>query len=159
MGMINKKAACALLGVSDRTLARYAEQGRLQTSYRTNEHGREALFDEDELARLKESIDLQRQIISTPAPKESQALALVSRDVSAVEAFAEAIKTMALARSDVRELAAKLALTRKEAAALAGVSESFIRRAIKERRLAVFRDGNIPRIKTADLLDFMKKKL
>jgi len=53
---MKKQEAAKFLGVSVRTLERFVTEGKLNQGYRPGRRGREAVFDENELADLKKEL-------------------------------------------------------------------------------------------------------
>ena len=60
---MNKAEACQFLKVSERSLARYAAQGKIGVTYQKGKRGNVALYDDEDLKRLKEEL-------SQPIPLE-----------------------------------------------------------------------------------------
>jgi len=54
---MKKQEAAKFLGISARTLNRYVADGKLNLGYKPGRRGREAVFDEKELAELKKELE------------------------------------------------------------------------------------------------------
>ncbi len=50
---MNKQEACAFLNVSERSLARYAAQGKIQVTYVKGTRGNVAVYDDADFQKLK----------------------------------------------------------------------------------------------------------
>lgn len=165
---ITKKAAMRILGCSPRTLQRYVQQGKLAASYRAIKHGRESLYDPDQVTALKETIRQEREIIHTPAPRQqatpplaegespggvSQA-ALVRQQAAAVSIL-EAMARMA--PQAVVSLPNRLTLTVKETSELSGLPLATIKRALAAGELRAIKTGKGFRIRQTDLHAYIEK--
>lgn len=155
--MLTKPEAMERLGCSARTIARYVEQGKLQVSYRTTERGKEALYDRDQVQALKESIDRERSTIVTPEGDTRTSTALQTRNQQAGIAVLEALLGQIGRRVPIPELRQKMTLTLEEAAAVSGLSEYFLRQAIRDKKLPAIRPGKGYLIRPEALQEFVNK--
>ncbi|HET8671178.1 MAG TPA: helix-turn-helix domain-containing protein [Candidatus Saccharimonadales bacterium] len=158
---MNKAEACEFLGVSERSLARYAAQGRIGVKYVKGTRGNVAEYDDADLKRLKEELSQPVQVRGTleplPARSDSQALAPVSGMGSLPDLLALIAERL---RPDGRPTVAvenKLTLSLAEAAALSGLSQNFLSAAIHGDKLRAAKRGRGWNIKRTDLDSFIKK--
>jgi len=73
--LLNKREACELLGKSQRSLSDYMNRGRLSAKYVSGPTGRQAMFDPEEVTRLKTEIDTPLEPV-TAVTKSSANLTL-----------------------------------------------------------------------------------
>ena len=159
--VITKQEAADYLGVTLRSIEGYAAKGKLTAGKAKGKRGDIAVFDEDELAKLKAE---REQVVYVGRP-EQQALQMrsSSADVAAVvEQLANAIANLQTARSSnvdvsLTDLAVKHLLKVSEAQRLTGLSENTLREAIKTGTLKAKKIGRAFRIKSDDLASYIKK--
>jgi len=184
---MDKTEAAKALGRSVRVLQRYAAEGRLTVVYEQTKNGRKAVFDPEEISRLKEELEnpafIRRLSAGLPPLEEHSApmtnAATMTTPPSQVigEAISEAIasavaqgigegidRLAAVFREAqngkpavLSELAAKLTLTLPEAAALSGLPENFLSAAIKKKKLKAIKVEGAIKIKRAALEKFIAK--
>jgi excisionase family DNA binding protein len=161
---MNKKEAIAYLGVSERALARYVEQGHISVRYINGKNGKEARYDEKELARFKADRDTPTHRPGRPELEEPSALPAMPSPASmaaVVEAIAPLFQRLAIAEPKKRallltEIAAKPLLRVDEASSLTGLSRSRLRAAIEKEELPAFKDGRSWRIHRPALDSFIE---
>lgn len=180
---MDKTEAAKALGRSIRVLQRYAAQGRLTVVYEQTENGRKAVFDPEEIGRLKEELEKPALIgrLSAGLPMLEESMTPMtgmtpmttppSQAVSAAiagavaQGISEGIDRLAAAFREAQnakagalsELAVRLTLSLQEAAALSGLPESFLSAAIKKKKLKAFKAEKAIRIKRAALKKFIAK--
>jgi excisionase family DNA binding protein len=175
--MLNKAQAAEFLGVTPRAVENYVAQGKLHVQYAPGLRGRIALFNEAELQRLKDEraqapyldpkviaqalfpLPLQQpQPQVPPQPPEPQPL-LVSlleglrellKEPAVRSLLTEAVKA-AFQNWQESERVDQTALSIKEASEATGLSESTIRRDIREGVLKAKFKGRGYLIRRADL--------
>jgi excisionase family DNA binding protein len=125
---MTKEEAAEALGVSTRSVDRYAAQGLLTLKYKKGVRGKVADFSEREVRKLK------RQLSAGEAPKRG-----------------------AVPKTLTAPFYHKLTLSVEEAAALAGLSKAFLEQAIEEGTLKVMKKDGKLNIKRKDLEQFVEK--
>ncbi|MDQ3817614.1 MAG: helix-turn-helix domain-containing protein [Acidobacteriota bacterium] len=164
---MNKQEACAFLGVSERSLARYASQGKVQVTYTKGTRGNVAVYDDQDLERLKEELAAPTAI----RPANEQAIpansaSLAKRPVAGVAEFFNQLQArdealfQALTSLPHRNQVAienKLTLNLAEGAQLSGLSKQHLRDAIKTGKLKAKIIGRGWRMKRKDLETYIQK--
>jgi hypothetical protein len=135
--MLTKKEAALRAGISVRSLERYASQGRITVGYRQARKGKEAVFDAEELDRLKRDLAAPAAVVSPP-PRHDVANnggppALRPRPEGGE--LAALLITRAL---EISILPQKMALTVAQAALVSGLSIKHLRAAIRAAKLSAF---------------------
>lgn len=125
---MTKEEAAEILGITPRTVERYAAQGLLHPKYQKGARGKVADFSEREVKNLKKKL----------------AVAAVSKPVVAPKPLTAPFYH-------------KLTLSVEEAAALAGLSMGFLEQAIEEGTLKVVKKDGKLNIKRKDLEEFVEK--
>jgi excisionase family DNA binding protein len=164
---MNKKEAANYLGVSTRAIERYTSQGKLSVKYEKGKTRPVAIYDPEELEKLKEELE-------TPVYKPSVETTTNTdnNDITPV-GISGSIEKLAFPILDVlRKLNDKLAylepsakplvpveekllLTLKEVQALTGLSREILREAIDSGKLKAQIIGKSWRIKRFDLSDYI----
>ena len=164
---MNKKEAANYLGVSTRAIERYTKQGKLSVKYEKGKTRPIAIYDQEELEKLKEEL-------STPVyqPSVVTTTNTDNNDITSV-GISGSIEKLAFPILDVlRKLNDKLAylepsakpvvpveekllLTLKEVQALTGLSREILREAIDSGKLKAQIIGKSWRIKRFDLSDYI----
>jgi excisionase family DNA binding protein len=162
---MNKQEACAFLGVSERSLARYASQGKIQVTYNKGTRGNVAVYDDADLEKLKEELAApqairlaseQAQIPANPANLATRPTASMTGFFEHLQARDEALITSLLHRPSV-PVENKLTLNLAEAAQLSGLSRNYLREAIRDRKLKAKIIGRGWRVKKTDLESYIQK--
>jgi excisionase family DNA binding protein len=165
---MNKQEACTFLGVSERSLARYAAQGKIQVTYTKGTRGNIAIYDDTDLQRLKEELGQPTgvRLATAPPPIENSATTdkLATRPLANMAGFFEhlqardetLITSLLQSRSQVA-IENKLTLNLQEAAHLSGLSRNRLRDAIKEKKLKAKIIGRGWRMKRTDLEAYIQK--
>jgi excisionase family DNA binding protein len=159
--MLTKPQALKVLRCSPRTLARYVTQGKLVASYQITKQGREARFDEEQVRKLKSSIAAERAVVHTPAPGNGAAgsVALEKRSQQAGIGILETLQTQLREPGvTLSELRHKLTYTLDEASRVSGLGPTYLRKAIKDGRLAAIPTGRGSRIRRDVLIQFVGKQ-
>jgi excisionase family DNA binding protein len=165
---MNKQEACEYLGVSERSLARYAAQGKVQVTYTKGKRGNVALYDDADLERLKDELAQPTSIrpaidSALPATSDTHAIAKVAGlgNVAAAGAIHDLLTVIADRLQPSERPAVpvenKLTLSLAEASALAGLSRGFLLSAIHDRKLKADKRGKGWNVKRADLDSYIKK--
>jgi excisionase family DNA binding protein len=159
---MNKQEAADFLGISVRTLERHVARGELSVSYTRGSQGRERTFDRGELERFKESQAATTYVARprvAPVASDGASTALVPVERARALQLTERKERRQLASSEVTitDLAAKLMLTRAEAARLSGLPRTLIKAAIAEGKLNAHLTGAGWRVKRADLETYVRK--
>lgn len=128
-----KREAASILGVSEKTIERYAEKGQLARKERRIP-GRVPLpvFSPDDIARIQKETMQPTPAGASPAPGAN--LARISPRGDVVTLLAE------LLRAREPTPSSKMFLTIEEAAAHSGLSETYLRRKIKAGELVALKD-------------------
>lgn len=142
----SKAQAAQYLKVAPRTIQRYMAQGKIRVLYRRTKRGREAVFRERDLynflAEQREGVTVRKK--SSPASKREQ-----RKQLELLQRIANSLEKIVLAN--------KLALTREEAAELAGFPLSWIKDGIRLGKLKTTTTGRGVRIARVDLEEFISK--
>ena len=165
---MNKQEACEFLGVSERSLARYAAAGKIQVTYTKGTRGNIAIYDDADLERLKEELSQptairpanEQAIPAIPATSDK----LATRSVANLSGFFDQLQardevfitSLLQGRSQVA-IENKLTLNLQEAAQLSGLSRNHLRDAIREKKLKARIIGRGWRMKRSDLEAYIKK--
>jgi excisionase family DNA binding protein len=165
-----KKSEVALyLGKSLRTVERFTSQGKLGARYRHGSNGDEAVYDEAEVKRFKEDLELGSAMVRPSVVRDTLATTtdmagvktsgvaglMVAGDFT--ERLLDALKSLKPVSSSAVPVADKLTLSLVEAAALAGFSRGFLREAIRTKKLKAAKRGRGWNVKRSDLDAFVSK--
>lgn len=156
---MNKKQAANYLGVSTRSIERYAEQGRVTVTY-AKQQGRRSIADysESDLESLKQ--ELEMEIIKTatnpslppvPVTTFDEMLNLMCRFVVAFEQIEVRLQNLALPGQE------KLTLTLTEASRVSGLSKNYLRYCLKNGSLNGAKIGRGWKVRKAELEIFIEK--
>lgn len=155
---MNKTEACEFLGVSERSLARYASQGKIGVKYIKGARGNVAEYDDDDLKRLKEELSQPVQVRGAverlPANLAIAPVAGVGGVPDILALIAERLKPQDKPTVAIEN---KLTLSLAEAATLSGLSQSFLSQSIHAQNLRAAKRGRGWNIKRDDLDTFIKK--
>lgn len=162
---MNKKDAADFLGTSERAIERYAHRGKLSVRYQKGQRGDEAVYDEKELRKLRAELEGKRGVIraavdppDTPDTNARQ-LVRVSEQAGALQAFESFgnFGQQLLASIESQAVGQKILLTLKECRMLTGLSDGFLREAIKAGKLKARILGRGYKVKRADLDAYVRK--
>jgi excisionase family DNA binding protein len=161
---MNKKEAAAYLGISTRALEYHAKQRHIGVRHEKGATGDVAIYDEDELRRLKAEIDerraprpfVVRDVGEGSATSESSAMVRASdTGLSVLTAIMEAARSApALPPVSIGE---KIMLTLTDASAITSLSVGHLRAAIHSGKLKGRIIGRGYRIKRSDLDAYIKR--
>ena len=157
---MNKQEAATFLGVSERALQRYTQQGRISTRYIKGKTRPTPEYDEEELERFK--VELSGTITHSPKvltsempPDPDTALARIDRNSQAPDLAAllltRAFEGMGVKLRPAVPIEHKTLLTLTEAQAVTGLSRSILRQAIEAGTLKAKTIGKAWRVKRSDL--------
>ena len=168
---MNKQEAADYLGVSTRAIERYTQKGKLSVKYKGGKTRPVAVYDSEELDKLKEELNTTTYKPAIEAPEETPTdLATTSVGLSGlVETFilplsnqlqqlTEAItslKALPTAKPTVG-IENKLLLTLKEVQALTGLSRETLREGISSHQLKAQIVGKAWRVKRKDLEEYIE---
>jgi excisionase family DNA binding protein len=156
---MDKKAVAAALSITKRQVETYASQGRLgEVTYIRGRTGRQAMFDETEVERLKGELEAPDRALMMPRSDAGAASGLVAP--ADRERFIAALEALATQRRGVgfgAYISEKIVLTLKDAVALTSLSEDTLYAAIKAGKLNAKKIGKGWKIKRSDLNDFAAK--
>jgi excisionase family DNA binding protein len=164
---MNIKEAAEYLGISVKTLERKIAGGEIAVAYVPGTTGKQRTFDRSELDRFKEAeaekaaatTYIARPVTNEADEKQTALAPTRTADAKQMLALVQAaFASSNLPKQDapVTDLAAKLMLSRDEAARLAGLPATMIRAAIEAKKLKAIKTGAGWRIKRADLEMFVK---
>lgn len=160
---MTKKEAAAYLNVSERAIERYTSKGKLHVRYKKRDIGGSiAVYDEEELKRLKAAIARATKLkklpkpADKPTPRKQVALSRVGASDFA-QLFGAAFKAHRESEHLTVAITDKLTLDLSEAAALSGLSRGFLIEAINKRQLKARKIGRGWRMKRSDLDAYVKK--
>ena len=151
MTELSKQQAAEHLGISQRALERYTQQGKVGVKYVKATRGRQARYDLAEVNELKHQLQepVHRPAIEsslTVLPQsESEQVINIAPSQNLVEAFVD------VKQNDILSITKKLLLTIKEAQVLTGLGKVTLRRAIDAGELKAKMIGGSWRIKPDDL--------
>ena len=157
---LTKREAAQLLGVAEKTIERLSAKREIQKAERKRlGHSPVVVFNPDELNRIKEAKDQPLEAFPVPEGSEPQtAVAKISppqeQPPSAlVLALAQAIGTAAASSRTILTvpIQERVYLTPREAAALAGLPESYIRQKLADGTLKGIKAGGW-RVRREDIL-------
>lgn len=165
---MNKQEACEFLGVSERSMARYAAQGKVQVTYTKGTRGNVAVYNDADLRKLKEElaepVSIRPSVINE---NHATSASLAKRSMASIpdlfnhlhardEALISALTSLSHHRATVA-IESKLTLDLVEASMLSGLSKQRLREAIKDKKLKGKIIGRGWRIKRADLEIYIQK--
>jgi excisionase family DNA binding protein len=172
---LTKAEAAERLGVSLRSVERYAAQGRLVSGRRDTKHGKQVLFDAESLDALKAELTKDPSDVVLTDDRPATSLAKRADKGLSLEIFEERLSrfsealTAALAQASTPALlegakaapsvpiADKLTLSLKEAAALAGFSRAYLLEAIHTGELKADKRAGKWNVKRSDLDSWVKR--
>ncbi len=158
---MTKQETADFLGVSTRAVENYAAKGRLSVTYTKGKRGQVAVFDDSEVARLKEELAQpaypQRPVVSIPEQPHTQALVPFGLSSAIVPAGDSQQFVVLEAYRRFVPVADKLTLNLHEASALSGLSRNHLLEAIHAGKLKAKIIGRGWRIKRDDLDAYVKK--
>ncbi len=139
------------------------QRGELSVRYEKGKNGKVAIFDPDEVKRLKDrlSVESHRPAVLPPLSENEDSLPAQGGAVVPAEYLLKALQTLALASPRKRELlitevAAKPVLKMKEASLLTGFSEGHLREAIKNKLLNARKIDRSWRVRREDLETYVR---
>jgi excisionase family DNA binding protein len=163
--MKNKQAAADYLGVSQRAVERYTQQGKLSVQYEPGKTRPIATYDEQELKILKAELErdlfARRPTVNREPNNDNpdQSLARLSENprIQAIARIAPILEALGAGSSRPSvPISDKLILDVKEAQALTHFSRADLLSAIKEGKLKASKRGRGWKIKRAELDEFVK---
>jgi excisionase family DNA binding protein len=164
MTELSKKEAAEHLGISQRALERYTQQGRVSVKYVKATRGRQARYDLAEINELKRqleepvhrpAVDTPLSIIPLPSESENEPVVSLAPSEELVRAVVEASNS--ITQNNISLIEKKLLLTLKDAQVMTGLGRATLRRAIGEGKLEAKRIGGSWRIKPDDLKRYIKE--
>jgi excisionase family DNA binding protein len=152
---MKKKEAAAFLEVSERTLLRYAADGKITVTY-PQSRGKMAVaeFNDDDLAKLKAELSSDTIKPAVQSNGTSQAMTRREDVLSQVDAFKQLAEAVTKARHTLSP-SDKLLLTLDDCAMLSSLSKQYLAQAIKEQRLKGQKIGKGWKVKREDLQAFI----
>jgi excisionase family DNA binding protein len=154
---MNKEQAANYLGVSTRSIERYAEQGRVTVTY-SKQQGRRSIADysESDLEALKRELEIEiiKTATSPPSPSVPMAtfdemLNLMCRFVVAFEQIEARLQSLMLPGQE------KLTLTLTEASSVSGLSKNYLRYCLKNGSLTGAKIGRGWKVRKSELESFI----
>ncbi len=154
---MNKVEAAEFLNISVRTLERHIERGELSVSYTRGSKGRERTFDREEVERFKQTIDATTYVARPAGASDAGSTALARVEKSrALQRQKPRAPLQSLPPSPITDLAAKLMLTREEAARFSGLPLTMIKEAISTGHLPARKTGAGWRVKRRDVETYIE---
>lgn len=158
---MKKAEACELLKISDRSLARYAAQGKIAVTYHKGKRGNVAEYNDDDVKRLKDElaapVGARKPAVERVSNPDNTSLQTMSDFGDALQAALMRIASDARTPPAQVEIAFKLLLTLKEASALSNLSTDYLKQAIKAGKLKAAIIGRGWKVKRAELERFISK--
>jgi excisionase family DNA binding protein len=157
---LNKKDAAAYLGISTRALEYHVTQGHISTRKEKGATGDVAMFDEDELRRLKAKIDERRAPRVAVVREENESPEAEPRSLarlSDVQPSRPALETLAALMTTRAAVGDKIMLTLSDASSLTSLSANHLREAIRAGKLKGKIIGRGYKIKRSDLDAYVRK--
>lgn len=155
---MNKREAAQYLSLSTRAVERAVARGKLTVQYSKGRYGHEAVFNPAEVRRYKKEVELSIPKGPSVEPARPTTPASDNQTTLAVgEASPAGIIEDSGPGNPAVPVAQKLTLSLVEAESLSGLSQYFLLRAIREKRVKAFKHGREWRIKRADLDEFVRK--
>lgn len=179
---MDKKQVIAHLGKSDRMVSKYVAQGLLTPTYEKGPTSEKAVYDEEQVKRLKEVLDgragnrerVKPQTVNTEpltergTPNSETTLARVASggDVGTPNSEMGGVSVFVLSKEQLEQLLArndvsakdKLVLRFAEAAKLSGFPESQLREAAKRGELKAIKVGRGQCVHRDDLSMWVKRQ-
>jgi excisionase family DNA binding protein len=164
---MNKKEAAAMLGISTRALENRVRNGHLTQTYEKGATGEIAVFNDDEIKRLRDELDRKRGMIRPAVAWETSESRELMRGYgsehsgdASLALFARLIEAARGASGNARpsvSVESKLTLKLDEAAALSGLSRGMLREAVAAGKLKAKIIGRAWRIKRGELEAYIEK--
>ena len=159
---MTRAKAAAFLGISERTLMRYTDQGKIQVQYFRGKTNKVPIYHQADVERLK--VALEQPIAHKPAlipPTKPEEKALTKQrpvvlSPDTVSGLSEQLGNFLSAITTLRA-SYKLTLSLADAAAVAGLSKDWLARAIHDKKLKAEKRGRGWNIKRADLESYIRK--
>ena len=153
-----KQQVAELFGCSKKSVERWVKKGKLTPTFVTGRHGKQAVFDPEEVESLKEledSMAIDRSVVpgeSVTVPTQTPTLtpALVNQAVESVSMPLNSLVTVTRENRSV-PIHCKLFLSLNEAKEFSGLPRAFIKEAINSGELEASIIGRGWRIKRAEL--------
>jgi excisionase family DNA binding protein len=160
---MQKKEAAAYLGVSERTLERYAGNG-IGVTYEKGKTKPTPIYNDEDLRKLKAKLDgklaprpaVEKEIPSNATTGESS-LALMSESPQRLALLETIRAALTTSGGSTLSIGDKIILTLSDAAQLTSLSQNHLRQAIKAGNLKARIVGRGYKIKRSDLNDFAAK--
>lgn len=165
---MNKKEAAEYLGFTVKNLERYMAQKKIGFQHVKGKFGNEVNFNKEELDRFKIGLAQDKVVISPAIASENSSTSLTSTTISN-DSIANLTNEFRLTLQDFYQrlleqnqqvslsLGEKLTLSLVEASQLAGLSQGWLRKAIKDNKLKAAKRGKGWNIKRADLETYVKE--
>jgi excisionase family DNA binding protein len=161
---LSKKEAAEHLGISQRALERYTQQGRVSVKYVKATRGRQARYDLVEINELRQQLEepLHRPAVETslsvvplPPERENKQVINLAPSDELVRAVVEASNS--INQNNISLIEKKLLLTLKEAQMMTGLGKATLKKAMSEGKLKAKRIGGSWRIKPDDLKSYIRE--
>ena len=164
---MNKKEAANYLGVSTRAIERYTKQGKLSVKYEKGKTRPIAIYDQEELEKLKEELSspvYQPSVVTTtntdnnditPVGISPSLEKLAFPILDLLRKLNDKLAYLEPSAKPLVPVEEKLLLTLKEVQALTGLSREILREAIDSGKLKAQIIGKSWRIKRFDLSDYI----
>ncbi|GFE72114.1 helix-turn-helix domain-containing protein [Chroococcus sp. FPU101] len=168
---MNKQEAADYLGVSTRAIERYTQKGKLSVKYEGGKTRPVAVYDSEELDKLKEELKTTTYKpaieAASPTPTElattpvglsglvEKFILPLSGQLQQLTEAIQSLKTLSTAKPTVG-IENKLLLTLREVQALTGLSRETLREAIASHQLKAQIVGKAWRVKRKDLEEYIE---
>jgi excisionase family DNA binding protein len=162
----NKKDAATYLGISTRALERHATLGHISVRKEKGATGDVAVYDDEELRRLKAQIDSRRAPRPSVVREVPESSEMVRGSVSGLsqlasgvlfEQIAKAFQPGNIGKRTTISIGEKILLTLADASALSSLSQGHLSAAIHGAQLKAKKIGRGWKIKRSDLDAYVKK--
>ena len=168
--MLNKVQAAEFLGVTPRAIENYVAQGKLHVQYAAGLRGRIALFDEVELQQLKNErrqvpyLNPVSEAVTQPPAQQQQPLQApfqglfdLLKEPAVRDLLGELLK-LAVQHWQESNKADQIALSVKEVSEHTGLSESTLRKDIRDGVLKAKLKGRGYKIRRTDLQRYLDEE-
>lgn len=165
-GLISKKDAAAILGVSERTLQRLTSKKQILVVYQKKYHGgRIAYFPIKDVYRVKEAWEKKEKlpIVETPVPSppkiespRSSVSSQINDDEENIDNLQKQVVKKSLKEISVIEASVKLILTVQEVSILTHIPEKELRQDLEKGKLRGLWKGHGWKVKRTDLEEYVR---
>lgn len=155
---MDKKQVAEFLSVTIRAVERYQQQGKLNPQYTKGKTSMKAVYDDEEVKRLKEELEAPPAIEMTPSTTTT-AVAKRGDVAPVIAALAQLLEERQEGKGKPQQVPveSKPLLKISEAQALTGLSRDTLKEAIEKKKLKARKEGKAYRITRKALDEYITK--